>query len=101
MDELGFIHASGNIDNNALHYKKYLNDTYSFNKCSQAWQMTLVLCKTYFMVKNNHQLYHVLNKYTLDKFNIQNSYKNCDTTLTKQPGYVIFKYSMNEKLLWQ
>jgi len=60
--------------------------------------MTLVLYNTSFMVKNN-QLYRALTKYTLDEFHIQNSYKNCDITLAKQPGYVIFKNSKNKKVL--
>ena len=38
---------------------------------------------------------------TLDEFHIQNSYKNCDTTLAKEPGYVIFKHSKNKKILRQ
>jgi hypothetical protein len=61
--------------------------------------MMLVLYKTSFIVKNNHHVYHALNKYTLDEFHIQNSYKNCDITQAKQPGCVTFKHSMNKKIL--
>jgi hypothetical protein len=63
--------------------------------------MTLVLYDTSFMVKNNHQQYHALTKYTLEEFHIQNPYKNCDTTLAKQPRCVIFKHSKNKKVLLQ
>jgi hypothetical protein len=61
--------------------------------------MTVVLYKTSFMVKNYHHLYHALNKYTLDYFDIHNSNNNFDTSLAKQPGYVTFKHSMNKKIL--
>jgi len=37
------------------------------------------LIKSLIMWQNNYKIYNVVNKHTLVKFHIRNSYKNCDT----------------------